>query len=831
MNTTTAVYNLGVASAALDDYVEAQRYYDRAISTWERTLSGDNAAVARALAAKAELLAAQGLNSEAKILFERALAIREKVLVKNHRDIARTLMFLAMTEAKLGRLPRALELSTRATAIWEQSNERATRRASDALVTHGTLLAARGDYAAARSAYENALVIRRRIAGASHPTVADVQANLSEALANEWQSAEALEHALSAEEIVRAHQRLTLRALPERQALAFAAKRSKGLDVALTVTESEPAVSDRVLDRVIRSRALVLDEIAGRQHGSADASQPEIAPLRDALTAARQRLANLVVKGPGQQRPEQYLALVEEARREKERAETALAEKSAPFRAELAKEDIGLRQVSAALPTRSAMVSLVRYDKIVLSDKAGPVGTAGPSTPRSYPAPTTPSYLAFVLRAGEQTPVAVPLGSAKTIDDLVSRWRTELMAGFARTPSSPRTAERSLRAVGTRLRQHVWDPIAKELQDAVRVFIVPDGGLNLMPFAALPTGDNAYLLESGQVLHYLSAERDLLAPENISSAGHGLLALGGPSFDDASLFAALTRPKPRGPAASRSTAVPEGDGKERALRGSNPTCLNLQELQFDLLPATGREAQGVAELWRESAAKTSSIGGSSVTLAGRDANERSLKELGPGHLVLHLATHGFFLGGDCLPKVGSTRSVGGLTTVKKRPAGTRQSRATSAPMPTPTATENPLLLSGLALAGANRRMAAGPDEEDGILTAEEVASLNLSGVEWAVLSACDTGLGEIKAGEGVFGLRRAFQVAGARTVIMSLWSVEDRSAMEWMRALYDGRLRRNLDTADAVREASLTILRQRRQQSQNTHPFFWAGFVASGDWR
>jgi CHAT domain-containing protein len=149
----------------------------------------------------------------------------------------------------------------------------------------------------------------------------------------------------------------------------------------------------------------------------------------------------------------------------------------------------------------------------------------------------------------------------------------------------------------------------------------------------------------------------------------------------------------------------------------------------------------------------------------------------------------------------------------------------------PASVENPLLLSGLALAGANRRAAAGPDEDDGILTAEEVASLNLEGVEWAVLSACDTGLGEIKAGEGVFGLRRAFQIAGAHTVIMSLWSIEDRSAMNWMRALYEARLRDGANTAAAVRRASLAVLRERRARGASTEPFFWAGFVASGDWR
>ena len=100
-----------------------------------------------------------------------------------------------------------------------------------------------------------------------------------------------------------------------------------------------------------------------------------------------------------------------------------------------------------------------------------------------------------------------------------------------------------------------------------------------------------------------------------------------------------------------------------------------------------------------------------------------------------------------------------------------------------------------------------------------------------MLSACDTGLGEIKAGEGVFGLRRAFQIAGARTIIMSLWSVEDQSARLWMRALYQGRLQKHLSTANAMHEASLSVLGDRRARRQSTHPFYWAAFVAAGDWR
>jgi len=183
-----------------------------------------------------------------------------------------------------------------------------------------------------------------------------------------------------------------------------------------------------------------------------------------------------------------------------------------------------------------------------------------------------------------------------------------------------------------------------------------------------------------------------------------------------------------------------------------------------------------------------------------------------GRRVIHLATHGFFLNAHCPSSLDSSGE----------PSSQVQPTAVS---------ENPLLLTGLVFAGANHRQTVGPGEDDGILTAEEIAAINLEGLEWAVLSACDTGLGEIKSGEGVFGLERAFQIAGARTVIMSLWPVEDNSAREWMTALYERRLVGGRDTAASVREASLQVLRQRRAKGQSTHPFYWAGFVAAGDWR
>src|SRR4029079_4260301 len=159
-------------------------------------------------------------------------------------------------------------------------------------------------------------------------------------------------------------------------------------------------------------------------------------------------------------------------------------------------------------------------------------------------------------------------------------------------------------------------------------------------------------------------------------------------------------------------------------------------------------------------------------LLARDADEATFKRQAPHYRVLHLATHGFFLNGPCLGGLDRTRSVSGLVGASK-PLERNEVRRTGAE-------GRPLRLSGLALAGANRRTSVDTADDDGILTAEEVAALDLREVEWAVLSACDTGLGQVQNGEGVLGLRRSFEVAGVHTVIMSLWPVEDQAARQWM---------------------------------------------------
>jgi CHAT domain-containing protein len=331
-------------------------------------------------------------------------------------------------------------------------------------------------------------------------------------------------------------------------------------------------------------------------------------------------------------------------------------------------------------------------------------------------------------------------------------------------------------------------------------------------------------VEDGPIIHYLSAERDLVIDETTRKpVNAGLLSVGGAAFSDGSSFAALRNTRSPQGAVARTNPEPPA----HALRDASINCGGFRSMTFQAIPASRNEAQAVAGLWRQFGAGQGVEPATLQTLVGAAATERAFKQTAPGRRILHLATHGFFLGDDCAPVIEGARAVGGLAgpaSPASKPAGA--ARATG-PRAIP---ENPLLLSGLALAGANRRSAAAVDEEDGILSAEEVAALNLQGVEWAVLSACDTGLGTVISREGVLGLRRAFQVAGVRTVIMSLWSVDDRATLEWMQRLYEARFRENLSTADAMRDASVQVIRARRSKGVSTNPFYWAAFVASGDW-
>jgi CHAT domain-containing protein len=336
---------------------------------------------------------------------------------------------------------------------------------------------------------------------------------------------------------------------------------------------------------------------------------------------------------------------------------------------------------------------------------------------------------------------------------------------FRRALATP--ANQDAGAAGRALYQALIQPIETSLRGVEHVFVAPDGPLNLIPFAALVGADGKYLIES-HTISYMTSGRDFMrlsGPANPPRAAGPPLVVANPSFDRDSGQASA------GPADAR--------------------------LRFLPLPGTAAEAKALANVLPDARIYT-----------GTDASETLLKEM-RAPSVLHIATHGFFLRPTGIQTAGVTR---GLSIVPPPSApGTQRDDA--------------LVLSGLALAGANQR--AGGSGEDGILTALEAASLDLWGTRLVVLSACETGVGEARNGEGVYGLRRALVLAGSESQVMSLWQVSDTATMDLMSAYYQ-RLRAGEGRAEALRNVQRRFL---QSGSSRSHPFYWASFIQSGDWR
>ena len=252
----------------------------------------------------------QGLPARALPLLERALAIREKGLGPQHRDVARTLVDLATTLMQMGQSARAQQLATRALRIWERLDAPDAPDYATVLALYAKLQSNRGDSAAARDYYEKALTIRAKVFGPSHPLYADAQSGLALALAAVGDRDAALRTASSAEATGRDHLRLMLRSLPERQALNYAAVRPRGLDLILSLSgvaaRSGPTCAGWI-DPKPSTRSRRDRGATGRRHEA----RTKARTLARALTSAQQRLANLMVRGPGQMSPAQYKAVME----------------------------------------------------------------------------------------------------------------------------------------------------------------------------------------------------------------------------------------------------------------------------------------------------------------------------------------------------------------------------------------------------------------------------------------------------------------------------------------------------------------------------------------
>ena len=372
----------------------------------------------------------------------------------------------------------------------------------------------------------------------------------------------------------------------------------------------------------------------------------------------------------------------------------------------------------------------------------------------------TSEYAAYIKRKG-MPPLGVRLGPTKEIDFVVSKLRRQMADPGADPTGTARE-----------LHRRVFEPLVTAIGDARRVFVVPDGQLSLVPFGALIDSEGNYLVGQYQ-LSYLSSSRELLRRRSQAQARQGAVVIGAPDY---------------GP----SSSSPGGE------RGG--------ALVFDPLPAAAREVDEV-----------STIIPGATTLTGSAATEAAVKQLA-GPAMLHVATHGFFL---AKPLMVATDSCQEQTVhVAANTTGKSLRGVDTVRLNLPRNATNPLLSSGLALSGAN---APQPGADDGVLTALEAASIDLAGTQLVVMSACETGVGEVRSHQGVHGLRRALALAGAETQVMSLWKVDDQATRELMVGYYQN-LAAGKGRVEAMREVQLAMV----SSDEHNHPYYWAAFIVSG---
>jgi CHAT domain-containing protein len=710
----------------------------------------------------------EGKYRDATKLAEEVLTLRRRLYPNKeypdgHPDLAQSLNNLGVLLHARGEYTKAEPFFRDALAMYQKlyPKERypdGHPHLAGSLNNLGALLQARGEYAQAEPFYRDALAIYQRLYPQArfpdgHPALAGSLNNLGFLLEARGEYAQAEPFLRDALAMYEAHLRIHADLKAEAEALNRLAEFPLTRDGFLTVSRHLPPRAEHY-EPVWRQKAFLARIFERRHLDTLASTDDETRGLSLDLRSARERLARLlVVPLPD---PKAHAERLQKLTDEKEEAEQKLARRlkvTAPTakRAILAPEDL-LR----TLPRDAAFVDLLRYWSIDQDPKV--TGKKGQTW--------TPRYVAFVLRQGQ--PVQrVELGQAAPIEEALRQWRREIIDWRADRPITPSGAD-------ARLSELVWQPLAKHIPaDTATVYLCPDAALTALPWAALPGRDKGKVLLEEHALALVPhgpwlLERLEARPDKEDGPGT-LLALGAVAYGRAPKDA--TKPSADGLVATKDRAGRRAEWVE--LKGSE------REL-----------AQVVARAGRH---EVISLQGSEAGLA------RVARELEKARYA-HLATHGFF-------DDRGTRSVLQLTEEDYR-RGRRGERVGAG-------LRSPLLLSGLVLAGANRKQKGRPEtwaDDGGILLGEDIVGQNLNRMELAVLSACETGLGDVAGGEGVFGLQRAFHVGGCRNVVASLWQVDDEATAALMNLFY-ARLwhpdeAKRLPPLQALRQAQLALYRQ-----------------------
>ena len=607
----------------------------------------------------------------------------------------------------------------------------------------------------------------------------------------------------------------TLPWLPEAQATAFLTSlttndSSAGRDTLLsTLSVDKVRNADEAFLCVWRSRGLVLNAIASRERQLANTKR---SPERAQLTKIRSRLAQLSIHGGSEDSAHRAARaqLLRDLNEEKEALERIIAERA---QSELGQggTDIQLDEVTPKdlmerLPPQAALVQLVKTERWQPTKQ----NTTDVAKKMVYDAFVVTRKTDAAVSSGDDDQLDfqwIELGDAAEIDNHIATWRKAILSGdggtrgkrLGKKDSQPdvKSAEASRDA----LYQQVWKPISSALGSRSRVVLIPDGDFHRMPWVALPGTKSDYLIEEVQITtaadgrqlaQLLQQQQSLGAiakeADNSDTRSDNFLLIGGIEYN---------------------TQLPKPEGAQTQ---------QARETTWSFLKGTQAEIAAIGHVLPTEKTRQ---------LMGEHALEEAVKSEFEKASVIHIATHGYFAN-DIEEDLTNNSARG-------EALGPRQTSST-------LSARNPLLQCGLTLAGCNCNVwldANGlplDNGQDGYLSAEEIMGMDLGRTRLVVLSACETGLGNIGSGEGVFGLQRALHISGVKSTIASGWKVDDRATELLMTEMYRQMIDHKLSAADALQAAQIRVLRQfnrstgqlEQGNSQAAPPYYWAAFSLSG---
>ncbi len=819
--------NVAFAHEEKADYPAAAAHFGRALQIWEHALGPEHPDLGSALDGLARVHYYIGNYAAAEPLYLRALAIREKAFGANDSEVATTLNNLAVLYQRKGDYASAEPLFLRGLAITEQRVGPDDVSVTPTLNNLASIHRSQGEFATAEGLYLRALAIREKTLGPTHPEVG-LELNMlgqlyaerpagseTEARSVLERSLVILESALGADHHRVAAPLAALGTLAARRSDHATAgryyQRALGIqETALGPDHPDTAQSLERLSDVARAQG-DLRRSVHLLHRAHDARERHLVHNLP-LGSERQKLAYLKLFAQDVDRavslhariasePQALELAFTTLLRRKGRALDATVDNIGALRVRARPQDRELFDRLAAARAQLAAVTLrgpgggdagayrssLRQLEDALDRLEAEVGARSAefraqSLPVTIPAirALIPEHAALVEFAwyrptADTGPSPVPPRYAayllahgdepQWVDLGAAAAIDSAVAEWRRALRDPGRSD--ARRLGRALDATLMAPVRARLGPVRHVLISPDGELNLVPFAALVDEQNDYLVERFTIT-YLTSGRDLLRLQVRHDPRSQPVILATPAFGEPALVATNRDARPR---------------------------VDDSQVFFGPLPGAASEVREIRKLLP-----------TATMLTGAQATETALRRLS-GPRLLHVATHGFFLRDD--------EGAADLESSARSTDSTRLGKWARW-------VENPLLRSGLALAGANQGRSG---DDDGVLTALEAAGLDLWGTKLVVLSACDTGLGDVKRGDGVYGLRRALVLAGAESQLISLWPVSDRSTRDLMVGYYE-RLAQGESRGEAVRRAQLGLLGDVRRR----HPYYWASFVPSGQW-